>query len=187
MYLCGQRKHNCQPFCGPEGWFDCSDSVLSLWPMPLSYLCVWVRILGVLKIVCCCTIKPNCCLRLLWSPFLIDSAACVLSFYHSTPLHLHAEKFNTGIWLKDAILCDLTAFLMCCCFSFSFSNHTLDDLCLSLVFKSVLNTVTVLLLVLLLVTVAGSGSVPSRKSCLSSILHTQKGSMFFRPSPPDIS
>ena len=45
------------------------------------------RILGVLKIVCCCTIKPDCRLRLLWSRFLTDSAACVLSFYHSTPLH----------------------------------------------------------------------------------------------------
>ena len=55
---------------------------------------------------------------------------------------LHTEKFNTGIWLKDAILCDLVAFLMCCCFSFSFSKHTLDDVCLSLVFKSVLNSVT---------------------------------------------
>ena len=31
---------------------------------------------------------------------------------------------------------------MCCCFSFSFSKHTLDDVCLSLVFKSVLNSVT---------------------------------------------
>ena len=55
---------------------------------------------------------------------------------------LYTEKFNTGIWLKDAILCDLIAFLMCCCFSFSFSKHTLDDICLSLVFKSVLNSVT---------------------------------------------
>ena len=55
---------------------------------------------------------------------------------------LHTEKFNTGTWLKDAILCDLIAFLMCCCFSFSFSKHTLDDFCLSLVFKSVLNSVT---------------------------------------------
>ena len=34
---------------------------------------------------------------------------------------------------------------------------------------------------------AGSGSVPSRKSCMDPVLHTQKGSMFFRLSPPDIS
>ena len=71
---------------------------------------------------------------------------------------LHTEKFNTSFWLKDAILCDLIAFLMCCCFSFSFSKHTLDDVCLSLVFKSVLN----------------SGSVPSRKSCMDPVLHTHK-------------
>ena len=40
LYLCGPRKHNCQPFCGPQGRFDCSDSVCSLRPAPLSYLCV---------------------------------------------------------------------------------------------------------------------------------------------------
>ena len=40
-----------------------------------------VRILGVLKIVCCCTINPDCRLRLLWSQMLSDSAAC------SLPLH----------------------------------------------------------------------------------------------------
>ena len=40
---------------------------------------------------------------------------------------------------------------------------------------------------LLLITVAGSGSVPSRKSCMDPVLHTQKGSMFFRLSPPDLS
>ena len=33
---------------------------------------------------------------------------------------------------------------------------------------------------------AGSGSVPSRKSCMDPVLHTQKGSMFFRLSPPDL-
>ena len=32
--------------------------------------------------------------------------------------------------------------MCCCCFSFRFSKHTLDDVCLSLVFKSVLNSVT---------------------------------------------
>ena len=46
MYLCGPGKHNCQPFCGPEGRFYCSDSVCSLWPAPFSYLCVSVMILG---------------------------------------------------------------------------------------------------------------------------------------------
>ena len=57
MYLCGPRKHNCQPFCGPESRFDCSDGVCSLRPAPFSYLCVRVRILGVLKIDCCCSNK----------------------------------------------------------------------------------------------------------------------------------
>ena len=37
----------CQPFCGPEGRFYCSDSVCSLWPAPFSYLCVSVMILCV--------------------------------------------------------------------------------------------------------------------------------------------
>ena len=67
-----------------------------------------------------------------------------------------------------------------CCFSFSFSKHTLDDVCLSLVFKSVLNYVT-------FDNCGSSGSVPSRKSCMDPVLHTQKGSMFFRLSPPDLS
>ena len=94
---------------------------------------------------------------------------------------LHTEKFNTGIWLKDAILCDLIAFLMCCCFSFSFSKHTLDDVCLSLVFKSVLNSVTF--------DNCGRFWKCAKQKIMygSSSSHTQKGSMFFRPSPPDIS
>ena len=52
---------------------------------PRGYLCVRVRILSMLKIVCCCTIKPDCHLRrLLWSPFLTDSAALSCP---TTPLH----------------------------------------------------------------------------------------------------
>ena len=43
--MCGPRKHSCQPFCGPEGRFYCSDSVCSLWPAPFSYLCVRQRVL----------------------------------------------------------------------------------------------------------------------------------------------
>ena len=89
---------------------------------------------------------------------LLQSKVHVASFCFP---FLHTEKFNTGIWLKDAILCDLNAFLTCC-FSFSFSKHILDDVCLSLVFKSVLNSV------------AGSGSVPSRKSCMDPVLHKHK-------------
>ena len=62
MYLCGPGKHNCQPFCGPEGRFYCSDSVCSLWPAPFSYLCVSVRILGVCwKLSAAEQVKTDCC------------------------------------------------------------------------------------------------------------------------------
>ena len=46
----GQRNTIVSHFCGPEGRFYCRDSVLG--PVPFSYLCVRVRISGVLKIVC---------------------------------------------------------------------------------------------------------------------------------------
>ena len=62
MYLCGPGKHNCQPFCGPEGRFYCSDSVCSLWPAPFSYLCVSVMILGVCwKLSAAEQVKTDCC------------------------------------------------------------------------------------------------------------------------------
>ena len=98
MYLCGPGKHNCQPFCGPEGRFYCSDSVCSLWPAPFSYLCVSVIILCVLKTVCGWTSKnwllPYACCGL----HFIDSAACVLSFDHSTPLHQNKVHTLTVKW-----------------------------------------------------------------------------------------
>ena len=57
-------------------------------------LCVRVRILCVLrKLSAAEQIKPELPFRLLWSPFSTDSAACFLSFYHSTPLHLKQRKF----------------------------------------------------------------------------------------------
>ena len=70
---------------------------------------------------------------------------------------------------------------MCCCFPFSFSEHTLDDVCLSLVFKTVLNYVTF--------DNCGRFWKCAKQKIMygSSSSHTQKGSMFFRPSPPDIS
>ena len=62
MYLCGPGKHNCQPFCGPEGRFYCSDSVCSLWPAPFAYLCVSVMILGVCwKLSAAEQVKTDCC------------------------------------------------------------------------------------------------------------------------------
>ena len=70
LYLCGLRKHNCQPFCGPEGRFYCSNSMCSLRPAQFSYLCVCVRILGVLKVVCCWANKT----------WLLPYACCGLHF-----------------------------------------------------------------------------------------------------------
>ena len=79
------------------------------WAIPAPFLAaraallsMRARILCVLKIVCCCTIKPDCRLRLLWSPFLTDSAACVLSFYHSIPLQRQwrnrGRMFKSSFW-----------------------------------------------------------------------------------------
>jgi len=95
VYLCRSRKHNCQPFCGPEGWSDCSDSVCSLWPAPLSYLCTRVRILGVLKTVCCCTVNPDCCPPPAVVSIFTDSAACVLSFYAPPPHYIKNKQKTT--------------------------------------------------------------------------------------------
>ena len=108
MYLCGPRKHNCQPFCGPKGRFYCSDSVCSLRPAPFSYLRVRVRILGVLKIVCGWANKtwllPYACCGLQF----IDSAACVLSFY-TPPLH-----YIKSAWKLALSMCIINASLHCC-------------------------------------------------------------------------
>ena len=41
-------------------------------------------------------IKPDCRLRLLWSQILTNSSACVLSFYHSTPLQ-NSEQWTIQI------------------------------------------------------------------------------------------
>ena len=53
-----------------------------------------MRILGVLKIVCGWSNKtwllPYACCSLHFT----DSAACVLSFYHSTPLHIYGRKVH---------------------------------------------------------------------------------------------
>ena len=112
--MCGPRKHNCQPFCDPEGRFDCSDSVCSLRPAPLSCLCVRVRILGVLKIVCCCTIKPDCRLRLLWSPFLLTPLP--VSCPSTTPLHYIYIYIYIVLWAIHSCscrtLCELTLMIM---------------------------------------------------------------------------
>ena len=45
---------------------------------------------GAEKLSAAVAIKPDCHLHLLWSCFLTDSAACVLSFQlTTTPLHMH--------------------------------------------------------------------------------------------------
>ena len=86
MYLCGPGKHNCQPFCGPEGRFYCSDSVCSLWPTPFSYLCVSVRILGVCwKLSAAEQVKTDCC----HTPAVVSTLLTPLpvSCPLTTPLH----------------------------------------------------------------------------------------------------
>ena len=86
MYLCGPGKHNCQPFCGPEGRFYCSDSVCSLWPAPFSYLCVSVRILCVCwKLSAAEQVKTDCC----HTPAVVSTLLTPLpvSCPLTTPLH----------------------------------------------------------------------------------------------------
>ena len=58
-----------------------------------SHLRVQVRILGVLKIVCCCTINPDCRMPAVVCIFT-ESAACVLSFDHST-------QYNKNFFFKE--------------------------------------------------------------------------------------
>ena len=41
-----------QPFCGPEGRFDCSERVFSLRPVPPCHLCVRVIILCIVQELC---------------------------------------------------------------------------------------------------------------------------------------
>ena len=86
MYLCGPRKHNCQPFCGPEGGFDCSDSVCSLRPAPFSYLWVRVRILCVCwKLSAAEQIKPDCC----HTPAVVSIFDRLRCLGHCLVLHHH--------------------------------------------------------------------------------------------------
>ena len=87
MYLCRPRKHSCQPFCGPEGRFYCSDSVCFLWPAPFSYLCVSVsRDFGVCwKLSAAEQVKPDCC----HTPAVVSTLLTPLpvSCSLTTPLH----------------------------------------------------------------------------------------------------
>ena len=53
--MCGPGKHNCQPFCGPEGRFYCSDSVCS--PAVLLSMRASEDLGCAEKVVCCCRIK----------------------------------------------------------------------------------------------------------------------------------
>ena len=62
-----------------------------------------------LKIVCCCTIKPDC--RSASCGFLTDSAACALSFYRSTPLHRSTK--TTFIYSIRLTASTETTFIYC--------------------------------------------------------------------------
>ena len=80
-----------------EGRFYCSDSVCSLWPAPFSYLCVSVRILGVLKIVCGWASKtwllPFACCGLHFWPTPLPGS---LSFYE--PPHHYIYIYTLSAW-----------------------------------------------------------------------------------------
>ena len=95
MYLCGPGKHNCQPFCGPEGRFYCSDSVCSLWPAPFSYLCVSVMILCVCwKLSAAEQVKTDCC----HTPAVVSTLLTPLpvSCPLTTPLHYNFGAARAG-------------------------------------------------------------------------------------------
>ena len=98
MYLCGPGKHNCQPFCGPEGRFYCSDSVCSLWPAPFSYLCVSMMILCVCwKLSAAEQVKTDCC----HTPAVVSTLLTPLpvSCPLTTPLHYNFGAATTGqLW-----------------------------------------------------------------------------------------
>ena len=104
MYLCGPGKHSCQPFCGPEGRFYCSDSVCSLWPAPFSYLCVSVMILGVCwKRSAAEQVKTDCChtpavVSTLLTPLPVP---CPLT----TPHHYTYNMLGFAVTLCFPLLC----------------------------------------------------------------------------------
>ena len=102
-------------------------------------------------------IKPDCCRTPAVVSIFTDSAACVLSFYHSTPLHLSRSscailtqivKFLTVKYGTREVLtrltgrcyCLLCAFLwifadIClfeCCVSYCCVRHGMDDILVSL-------------------------------------------------------
>ena len=96
MYLCGPGKHNCQPFCGPEGRFYCSDSVCSLWPAPFSCLCVSMMILCVCwKLSAAEQVKTDCC----HTPAVVSTLLTPLPVSYpvddATPLHILQAPVNT--------------------------------------------------------------------------------------------
>ena len=110
MYCAGQGNTVFSHFVVQSvGRFYCSDSVCSLWPAPFSYLCVRVRILCVLKIVCSCRIKPDCCL--LWSPFLLTPLP--VSCPSTTPLQL---QWHTLLPAEAKLLLTCKAYLVRCSF-----------------------------------------------------------------------
>ena len=108
MYLWGPGKHNCQPFCGPEGRFYCSDSVCSLWPAPFSYLCVSVMILCVCwKLSAAEQVKTDCC----HTPAVVSTlltplpVSCPLTtphhniyiYYRSMTKAVHVSRFGLAV------------------------------------------------------------------------------------------
>ena len=126
-------KHNYQPFCGPEGRFYCSNSVCSLWPTPFSYIGMRVRILGVLKIVCCWANKTwllpyaCCCLHFYWLQCLCPVLLSLHSITHLQLTHLYDDgpsldwnhywkKRNVNCWSCQTVSC--WTHYHCCCWSY---------------------------------------------------------------------
>ena len=103
MYLCGPGKHNCQPFCGPEGRFYCSDSVCFLWPAPFSYLCVSVRILCVCwKLSAAEQVKTDCChtpavVSTLLTPLPVSCPLTTPHHYNCTMIYLFNVNHATAL------------------------------------------------------------------------------------------
>ena len=59
--MCGPRKHDCQPFCGPEGRFYCSNSVFPAARAVLLSMRASEDFGCAEKLSAAEQIKPDCC------------------------------------------------------------------------------------------------------------------------------
>ena len=112
LHSCRLRKHKCHPFCVWEGWFDCSKSAFSLWPMWHCYLCVRVSILWVLKncllwnklwlLYAWNLLWSHLCLTLLPVTFFLPLCTITIIANASLVLRLYSESADwTGNFAKS--------------------------------------------------------------------------------------